>query len=128
MFMSIIWLLLLKCCGCEGVVAQWHSPLALQSVHSVGVGLIPGRTPPLEHHEKGSQKGPPLEHHEKGSISAELLLRCQRLALKTATSPSPVVGADKIDDTYLLQPFNPNPYGLFSSYHPWGGGFFPPPL
>ena len=23
---------------------------------------------------------------------------------------------------------NPNPYGLFSSYHLWGGGFFPPPL
>ena len=24
--------------------------------------------------------------------------------------------------------FNPNPYGLFSSYHLWGGEFFPPPL
>ena len=23
---------------------------------------------------------------------------------------------------------NPNPYGLFSSYHIWGGGCFPPPL
>ena len=41
--------------GIEGVMAQWCNPLTLQSVQSGAVGLIPGRAPPLEHHDKGSQ-------------------------------------------------------------------------
>ena len=53
------------CCGksLEGVVAPWCSPLTLQlqPEQSGGVGLIPGRTPPLERHDKGllTQLGPP---------------------------------------------------------------------
>ena len=39
----------------EGVVAQWYNPLTLQPVQSEGVGSMPGRAPPLEHHEKGSR-------------------------------------------------------------------------
>ena len=39
----------------EGVVAQWCNPLTLKPKQSGGVGSIPGRTPPLERHEKGSQ-------------------------------------------------------------------------
>ena len=39
----------------KGVVAQWCNPLALQSDHSGGVGSIPGRTPLIEHHDKGSR-------------------------------------------------------------------------
>ena len=35
--------------------AQWCNPLALQSEQSGGMGLIPGRAPPLECHDKGSQ-------------------------------------------------------------------------
>ena len=34
-------------------MAQWCNPLTLQSKQSGGVGLIPGRTPPLERHDKG---------------------------------------------------------------------------
>ena len=39
----------------EGVVAQWCNPLTLQLEQSGGVGSIPGRTPPLERHDKGSR-------------------------------------------------------------------------
>ena len=35
-------------------VAQWCIPLTLQSDQSGGVGSIPGRTPSLERHDKGS--------------------------------------------------------------------------
>ena len=37
----------------EGVVAQWCNPLTLKPEQSGGVGSIPGRTPPLERHDKG---------------------------------------------------------------------------
>ena len=39
----------------EGVVAQWCNPLTLKPEQSGGVGSIPGRTPPLELHDKGSR-------------------------------------------------------------------------
>ena len=39
----------------EGVVAPWCNPLTLQPEQSGGVGLSPGRAPPLERHDKGSQ-------------------------------------------------------------------------
>ena len=39
----------------EGVVAQWCNPLTLKPEQSGGVGSIPGRTPPLECHDKGSR-------------------------------------------------------------------------
>ena len=39
----------------EGVVAQWCNPLALKPEHSRGVGSIPGRTPSLGRHDKGSR-------------------------------------------------------------------------
>ena len=39
----------------EGVVAQWCNPLNLKSRQSGGVGQSPYRTPPLEHHDKGSK-------------------------------------------------------------------------
>ena len=39
----------------EGFVAQWCNPLTLQPEQSCGVGSKPGRAPPLEHHDKGSQ-------------------------------------------------------------------------
>ena len=55
----------------EGVVAQWCNPL--QSEQSGGVGSNPGRTPSFERNDKGSRTR---------------FLRSQRLALKTATSPS----------------------------------------
>ena len=61
------------------VVAQWCNLLTLQSEQSVGVCLIPGRAPPLRCHDEALY-----------SISASLLLRSQRLALKYATSPSPL--------------------------------------
>ena len=38
----------------EGVVAPWCNPLTLKPEQSGGVGSIPGRTPPLERHDKGS--------------------------------------------------------------------------
>ena len=38
----------------EGVVASWCNPLTLQPEQSGGVVSSPGRTPPLEHHDKGS--------------------------------------------------------------------------
>ena len=38
----------------EGVVAQWYNPLILQPEQSSGVGLSPGRAPPLERRNKGS--------------------------------------------------------------------------
>ena len=41
-FMTVLWL--------SGV-----NPLALQSEQSDGAGSIPGRTPPLESHDKGSR-------------------------------------------------------------------------
>ena len=53
--------LVLKQSGCiinllfEGVVALWCNPLTSQPEQSGGVGFIPGRTPPLECHDKGSQ-------------------------------------------------------------------------
>ena len=34
-------------------VAQWRSPLTLQPELSGGVGLMPGRAPPLERHDCG---------------------------------------------------------------------------
>ena len=37
----------------EGVVALWYYPLTLQPEQSGGVGLNPGRAPPLERHNKG---------------------------------------------------------------------------
>ena len=38
----------------EGVVALWCNPRkTLQPEQSGGVGLIPGRTQPLERHDKG---------------------------------------------------------------------------
>ena len=37
----------------EGVVAQWCNPLTLKSEQSGGVGSNPGRTPPLERHDRG---------------------------------------------------------------------------
>ena len=39
----------------EGVVAPWCHPLTLQPEQSGGVGSIPGRTPLLERHDKGSR-------------------------------------------------------------------------
>ena len=39
----------------EGVVAQWCNPLTLKPEQSGGVGSSPGRTPPLERHDKGSR-------------------------------------------------------------------------
>ena len=39
----------------EGVVVQWYNPLTLQSEQSEGVGLIPGRVPLLQYHDKGSR-------------------------------------------------------------------------
>ena len=39
----------------EGVVAPWCNPLTLQPEQSGGVGLYPGRAPPLERHDKGSR-------------------------------------------------------------------------
>ena len=39
----------------EGVVAQWCNPLTLKLEQSGGVGSIPGKTPPLERHDKGSR-------------------------------------------------------------------------
>ena len=39
----------------EGVVAPWCNPLTLQPEQSGGVGSSPGRTPPLERHDKGSR-------------------------------------------------------------------------
>ena len=39
----------------EDVVAQWCNPLTLKPEQSGGVGSIPGSTPPLEHHDKGSR-------------------------------------------------------------------------
>ena len=39
----------------EGVVAQWCNLQTLKPEQSGGVGSIPGRTPPLECHDKGSQ-------------------------------------------------------------------------
>ena len=36
----------------EGVVAQWCNPLTLKSEQSDGMGSSPGRTPPLERHDK----------------------------------------------------------------------------
>ena len=39
----------------EGVVAPWCDPLTLQPEQSGGVSSIPGRTPPLECHDKRSQ-------------------------------------------------------------------------
>ena len=39
----------------EGVVAPWCNPLTLQPEQSGGVGSSPGRAPPLERHDKGSQ-------------------------------------------------------------------------
>ena len=41
--------------GVEGVVAPWCNPLTLQPEQSGGVGSSPGRTPPLERHDKGSR-------------------------------------------------------------------------
>ena len=40
---------------CEGVVAQWCNPPTLQPDQSGGVGSIPGRNPPHERLDKGSQ-------------------------------------------------------------------------
>ena len=37
------------------VVAQWCKHLTLQPEQSGGVGSKPGRTPPLERHDKGSR-------------------------------------------------------------------------
>ena len=37
------------------VVAPWCNPLTLQPEQSGGVGSSPGRTPPLERHDKGSR-------------------------------------------------------------------------
>ena len=34
---------------------HWCNPLTLQPEQSGGVGLIPGRAPPLERHDKGWQ-------------------------------------------------------------------------
>ena len=42
-------------CKFEGVVAPWCNPLILQPEQSGGVGSSPGRAPPLERHDKGSQ-------------------------------------------------------------------------
>ena len=39
----------------EGVVAQWCNPLTLQPEQTDGVGSKPGRTPPLESHDKESR-------------------------------------------------------------------------
>ena len=38
-----------------GVVAPWCNPLTLQPEPSGRVGSSPGRAPPLERHDKGSQ-------------------------------------------------------------------------
>ena len=37
----------------EGVVAQWCNPLILESEQLDGAGSSTGRTPPLEHHDRG---------------------------------------------------------------------------
>ena len=39
----------------KGVVAPWCNPLTLQPEQLGGVGSTPGRTPPLECHDKGSR-------------------------------------------------------------------------
>ena len=44
----------LKMATREGVATQWYYPLTLKSEQSGGVGSSPGRTPPLEGHDKGS--------------------------------------------------------------------------
>ena len=36
-------------------MAQWCNPLTLQPEQSGSVGSKPGRTPPLERHDKGSR-------------------------------------------------------------------------
>ena len=46
----------------EGVVGQWCNPLTLQSEQSGGVGSLPGRTPPLERHDKGLRTRLALSH------------------------------------------------------------------
>ena len=75
-------------------MAPWCNPLTLQPEQSGGVGSNPGRAPPLERHDKGSIRSalfpPPFERHDKGSIRSALFLLLQRLALKNATSPSPL--------------------------------------
>ena len=58
-------------------MAQWCNPLTLKSEQSGGVGSRPGRTTPLERHNKGSL------------TRLGLLYFCDlSLALKIATSPS----------------------------------------
>ena len=39
----------------EGVVVQWCNPLILQPEQSRGVGLIAGRAPPIERHDRSLQ-------------------------------------------------------------------------
>ena len=51
----------------------------LKSEQSGRVGSSPGRTPPLERHDNGSRT----------RLGLLYFMRSQRLALKTATSPSP---------------------------------------
>ena len=41
--------------GVEDVVAPWCNPLILQPEQSGGVGSKPGRAPPIERRDKGSQ-------------------------------------------------------------------------
>ena len=55
--------------------------MTLQPEKLGGVGSIPGRVTPLKRHDGGGGVA--------DSISALLHLQSQRLALKTATSPSP---------------------------------------
>ena len=55
-------------------MAQWCNPVTLQPEQLGGVGSIPGRTPPLERHDKESR-------------TQSALLHSQHLAVKTATAP-----------------------------------------
>ena len=54
-------------------MAQWCKPPYLKPQQSGGVGLIPGRTPPLGGHDKGSPT-PPLGPYDKGSWTQLSLL------------------------------------------------------
>ena len=53
--LSNTWLLFYSSRNNEGVVAQSRYPLALLPEQSGGMGSIPGKAPPLEHHDKGSR-------------------------------------------------------------------------
>ena len=79
----------------EGVAAPWCNPLTLQPEQSGEVGSNPG-APTLECHDKGSRTR---------LVRSALFLRSQRLALKNATSPSPLPQRIKIASMCILAPF-----------------------